>query len=126
MSGLNRKDDAERNARNLVNKLHGKGWKPRVWENMGWHYEAISGPVQVYPSSDGSNRFWCMVSSDPKRGGGGAGFWTPQRTKYFKDPNRAVKDAMKDVYAFVERVNQVVVAAERAMKQPRGSPNDRK
>lgn len=123
MSGLNRKDDAERNARNLVGQLKGKGWKSQVWENMGWHYKAVSGPVQVYPWTNGGDRFWCMVGSDAKGSAGGAGYWTPQRVKHFKDPNRAVKDAMKHVYAFVERVNQVVTAAEQAMQQPRKRPS---
>lgn len=118
MSGLNRKDDAQREAQNLIAQLYGAGWKPIVHENMGWHYKAVSGPVQVYPSGVGDGRYWCMVGSNPEGDIGGAGFWTPQRTRCFKDPNRAVKDAMTHVYAFVERVNQVVVAAERAMKQP--------
>lgn len=115
MSGLNRKNDAEREARNLVAKLRGRGWRSQVWENMGWHYKAVSGPVQVYPSWDGE-RFWCMVNSEPNKSTGGAGFWTPQTTRNFKDPNRAVKDAMRYVYEFVRRVNEVVAAAERAME----------
>lgn len=113
MSGLNRKDDAEREARNLIALLKGTGWKPRVWDNMGWHYKAVSGPIQVYPSIlDG--KFWCMIGSRPKDTAGGAGFWTPQRTRCFKDPNRAVKDALGYVYPFVEQVNQTLKAAERA------------
>lgn len=24
-------------------KVLGKGWTPRVWENLGWHYEALFG-----------------------------------------------------------------------------------
>lgn len=115
MSGLNRRSDAEREARNLVAKLKGKGWKPRVWENIGWHFKAMSGPVQVYPSAVGDDRFWCMVGSQPDDNMGGAGFWTPQRLRVFKDPNRAVKDAMKHVYEFRDRITAVVAAAERAM-----------
>lgn len=115
MDGLNRKSDAKRNARNLVVMLKGEGWKPVVHENMGWHYKAVSGPVQVYPSQDGSDRYWCMIGSEANGSPGGAGFWTPQRVKYFKDPNRAVKDAMKHVYLFVDGINAAVAAAERAM-----------
>lgn len=39
---------AERLAARLTNKL-GKKWRPRVWENMGWHFEAVSwrGCIQV-------------------------------------------------------------------------------
>lgn len=114
MSGLNRRDDAEREARNLIAKLKGEGWKPRVWENAGWHFNAVSGPVQVYPSVLGDGRFWCMVGSQPKDNAGGAGYWTPQRVRCFKDPNRAVRDAMKYVYDFRDRITQVVAAAEKA------------
>lgn len=116
MSGLNKREDAERNAQNLVARLRGKGWKPVVFENMGWHWRAVSGPVQVYPSSVGDT-FWCMVGSEPKRCVGGAAFWTPRRTRCFKDPNRAVKDAMRHVYDFAERINKTIKMAERAMGQ---------
>lgn len=114
MSGLNRKEDAERNAQALVAKLKGKGWKPVVFENAGWHWRAVSGPVTVYPSTAG-DKFWCMIGSEPKRCAGGAGFWTPQQTKYFKDPNRAVKDAMRHVYAFNQRIQKTIAMAEQAM-----------
>jgi hypothetical protein len=86
MSGFNRKHDAEREAKNLLALLKGTGWKTRVWENMGWHYAAYSGPVQVYPASAGDNRFWCMIGSRPEQYSGGAGFWTPRRTPFFKNP----------------------------------------
>lgn len=29
----------------------GPGWEPRVWENWGWHYEAIKGAARVHPTS---------------------------------------------------------------------------
>jgi len=34
-------DKATHDAEALVKKL-GLGWKPRVWENLGWHYCAIT------------------------------------------------------------------------------------
>lgn len=119
MSGLNRKDDAMRNARNLVARMKGEGWEPIVFENMGWHWRAVSGPVRVYPSDTGDT-FWCMIGSEPKRCAGGAAFWTPQQTRCFKDPNRAVKDAMKYVYEFTERISQTVAMAELAMGVKQG------
>lgn len=38
-------------AQRLADRL-GKGWKPHVWENLGWHYSAISKSkhLKVYPS----------------------------------------------------------------------------
>lgn len=46
--------DAHTNAKALVaslDKTSGKGWKPHVWENLGWHYSAISacGRIKVHP-----------------------------------------------------------------------------
>lgn len=120
MGGLNsRKQDAERDAKVLVATLKGTGWKSHVWENMGWHYKAVSGPVQVYPSGTG-NGFWCMIGSEPGECVGGAAFWTPQRNRTFKDPNHAIKDAMRHVYAFTERIKETVAMAERATGKANG------
>lgn len=33
-------------AQTLANLL-GEGWKPRVWENLGWHYEAYRGSKDI-------------------------------------------------------------------------------
>jgi len=40
---------AKRDAKKLATSL-GKGWKPNVWENLGWHYSAISpcGRIKVH------------------------------------------------------------------------------
>jgi len=32
----------------------GDGWTSRVWENGGWHYEAVKGVASVGPRLDGS------------------------------------------------------------------------
>lgn len=106
-------DKAVADAGALVSRLRGKDWKPVVWENLGWHYKAVSGPVQVY-SSRGSGKFWCMVGCNPEHNVGGAGFWSAPH-KEFKDPNRAVRHAMSYVYAFTDRINQTLKAAEKAI-----------
>lgn len=46
-------DQAVRSSEVLANYL-GKGWKPYVWENMGWHYNVSKGCVNVHASKDGS------------------------------------------------------------------------
>ena len=30
----------------------GAGWKPVVWENLGWHYRVEKGVVAIHPSED--------------------------------------------------------------------------
>jgi len=46
-------EQAQEGARLLVEEL-GPGFKPRVWENLGWHYEAVSldKTMKVSPSID--------------------------------------------------------------------------
>lgn len=95
----------------LVKKLRGTGWKPVVFENVGWHWRAISGPVQVYPAHSNDLRFWCMIGSHPS-------FWTPTGARNFKDPNRAVREALSYVYPFVQQINLTLHAAEKAAGVP--------
>ena len=47
--------DANAAADELV-ELLGPGWKPRVWENMGWYYCAVSldGHMKVHPGCNES------------------------------------------------------------------------
>lgn len=44
-------DLAQSRAKRLAERL-GKGWKPVVWENLGWHFKAVSasGFLKVHPS----------------------------------------------------------------------------
>lgn len=46
--------DAKEKGAALAKKL-GKGWKPRIFENLGWHYEAVdkSGFWKVHATSPG-------------------------------------------------------------------------
>lgn len=32
-------------------KRMGRGYKPYVWENMGWHFKVYNGKIEVYPRS---------------------------------------------------------------------------
>lgn len=38
---------ANKDAENLARTL-GAGWKPRVWENLGWHFSAEKADASVY------------------------------------------------------------------------------
>lgn len=29
-------------------KMLGEGWKPHVWENGGWHYDVVKGPMRLH------------------------------------------------------------------------------
>lgn len=107
-------DKAVRDADALVARMRGTGWRPFVFENLGWHYRAISGPVQVYPSSNGDGRFWVMIGGNPKNNPGGLSMWTPDRIPHFKDPNRAVRVALLEVERVMADLNETLAAARKA------------
>lgn len=54
---------ATKDAARIAAKL-GDGWKPRVWENLGWHFKVVRGKAIVHKSFDGTyqsecdGRFW--------------------------------------------------------------------
>lgn len=104
-------DKAVKDANATMLRMKGNGWKVVVFENLGWHWHVVSGPVQVHPERKGKG-FWCMIGSEPKDNAGGSGLWTSSQVKVFKDPNRAVADALNDVYPVIERLNKTLRAAE--------------
>lgn len=46
---------AKANAARLAKDL-GPGWKPWVWENLGWHYAAQKGAAEVHEAFHGKGR----------------------------------------------------------------------
>lgn len=69
---------AARGAAALAEHL-GPGWKPRVWENLGWHFEAVlgEGHLNVSPSLRGrSRRYTAYLSRTP----GPGGHWVEHRS----------------------------------------------
>lgn len=52
--------DACRDARALCAEL-GDGWEPRVWENLGWHFEAKNGVAEMHKFSD--EHYWLAINS---------------------------------------------------------------
>lgn len=91
--------DAVRKANKLVKMLKGEGWKPRVWENCGWHFMAHSGTVQVYDGRfmNGPQVYHCMISDHSDFPGlmGGSSLWTSRSAFLHKDPNKVVARAFK-------------------------------
>lgn len=88
---------AETGAKALVKKL-GKRWKPRVWDNMGWHYSAVFDgcvSLSVYPSGDDHTVFLNVNPQIVVHGG--------------TDPVEAVKYALQQLD---EKVTQLRDAAE--------------
>lgn len=61
-------DDATRRGEALATEL-GAGWRARVWENLGWHFAAISpsGGIKVHPVRTG---LWQAFLGEPDSRGG--------------------------------------------------------
>lgn len=55
---------AIQNARKLAKRM-GKGWKTRVYENLGWHYNVIS-PCGRIKISGGIGKFYTAYLGDKK------------------------------------------------------------
>ena len=92
---INKKEATERGTR-LLKRMKGKGWKLRVYENMGWWYTVYNGPITVCEHTPGrfSTLMLEKVPSDTFCGGVGSHLWYSE-TRTFKDPNRAVKYQVK-------------------------------
>lgn len=85
---------ATKNAAELAERL-GEGWKPRVWENMGWYYSAFKGVVQVHPPGPQATldpTYICFCNT------------TPQFTSRDPDPIQAVELAIKDLDSFIAHI----------------------
>lgn len=78
------KSEATLAAKKLLAQMTGRGWKIRVWENLGWHYSVETNRVAVYPSLGG--KFHCLLKphytlfgSDPR---------------HYRNPNSAVENCI--------------------------------
>lgn len=72
----------------------GDGWKPRVWENLGWHWQVFKGKTryhaglaEIHPANDGTFSAW--INSNVE----GVG---QVITDYFEDPIEALGLALQE------------------------------
>jgi hypothetical protein len=106
---------AVRDADALVKKLRGTGWRAVVWENLGWHFRAVSGPVQVYGNRCGPRgilRYSCLISDQLEVSVGGSVLWTT-KDKFHSDPNQAVEHELRSAHEALLRIGSVVLVATR-------------
>ncbi len=99
-------NQATTNAQSLADGL-GNGWKPHVWENLGWHYSAISpdGRIKVHPFGSGLKGYTAFIGLDSS----GGGKWTGQH----RFPKTAIKKAMAEVRAESAILNEVVAMCDK-------------
>ena len=88
MNTKSTKNAARQAGRRLITKMNSKGWKLRVWENMGWHYSIRKGAVTLYETiyMSGEKVYDTLMSSSTP--GAGEMYYDP-RQKNFTDPNEA-------------------------------------
>jgi hypothetical protein len=87
-------------------RLAGRGWKVRVWENLGWHWALHKGPLQIYPAAYRSGRGLLTAlcaAAWPDPGGhpsGGSSRWFLKKGR--RDPNAVVRDQVKECRKYIE------------------------
>lgn len=86
----------------------GKGWKPRVWENLGWHYAATShnNYVKVHPHDYG-RRGYTVFFGCPE---GVGGDYTAQGTDLKKTLAEGVAIARRKAKHATDLVKDVETA----------------
>lgn len=99
-------DKAWRKARALARAL-GRGWKPVVSENLGWHYRACKGTLKV-GKSFGSGYIAFLGEGDESMGG----YWTGDGPT----PRAAAWTAIREARRFVQHKADLLLKAEEAMK----------
>jgi hypothetical protein len=99
------KKEAQAAAKKLVAKL-GKGWKSRVWENLGWNFAACNGNLSVYQYG---TRCTALLGDNTPLCGNGC--WHVDTND--KDPIKAVKKAVR---AARKKVNECLASVEAAEK----------
>lgn len=104
----NNKEEAENTAKALAKRL-GKGWKVRVWENLGWHHAATKGGLSV--SSGYDNKYGCMMTDSFDSVGSGCTLYPG--TKRFKDPRRAVRETVRAVEPIVKEIMAIYNLAKK-------------
>ena len=105
---MNTKREAEIAGKALIKRL-GPGWDLRIWENLGWWYEARfrKGELSVH---EHAGLFYCMLSTVP-----GVGDLEWFCDKSFRDPQKAVRETVRIAREKLEERMALVHIAEKGM-----------
>ena len=90
---------AVRRARALAKRL-GSDWNGDVWENLGWHYRAVSSCKRFKVHSDGDKIFTAFLGDADSSGG----FWSATATT----PKMALRQALHKAQEEVQRLTAVL------------------
>ena len=70
-----------------------KGWKIRVWENLGWHVQLQKGGMNLHIHDYGNGLEFHTLLSRERGGSGGNPDWT--KNFHSKDPNIAIAHQLR-------------------------------
>lgn len=106
------KAQAQAGAAKLV-KMLGKGWKPRVWENLGWHYNAVSldGRLKVHPPRSRRDVYGAFLGRADSLGG-----WWAEHARTAK---AAIRKVLQRALAEQAEVTACVESAQAVLKDLR-------
>lgn len=97
------KGSAQARAKHVQSLMTSKGWKIRVWENMGWHWSLNKGWITL---SEGFGTFSTLASSDC----GVGEVYLDVIKNDFKDPNTAVEAQL----SMMEKLANTILAGVKA------------
>jgi hypothetical protein len=112
MTYLSRKE-AEEAARKVQKRMKSKGWKIRVWENLGWHFEIKKGTIQLHEASHNGRRpyYWTLMGSELNSYGGETYLLadeTPKIDMQIYDPNDAYLRQLKVAKAHLDKIAKAI------------------
>jgi hypothetical protein len=105
------KDQATKLGKALLRKMKSKGWKLRVWENLGWHYCLVNPPLTLHPGIDG---YWIFMTDKLNEADYGSYLWSMRDS--FADPNEAVRAQVVLAQKNIKVLNETVDAANRIVQ----------
>jgi len=112
--GCDTKEEATEKAEKLLSKMTTKGWKIRVWDNLGWHY-ALEHPcgMSLHVHEYGEKTSY-MPYLSPDDHGGDCSIWhDPDQDA--DDPNEAVQKKIMYAQAYLEPYIQCIEKAEKML-----------
>ena len=104
------KREATARGKKLLKKMKGKGWKLRVHENIGWHFNVWNGPIAVHDSGDGI--YWCLMGTAADCLGVACGHMDWSDNFHNKDPNKVVEHQVRIARKVVDGMGAVIELVE--------------
>lgn len=102
----------------LQDLMNTTGWRIRVWENLGWHYQISKGTISIYEAYkhiDDPTSYHAMIAGEPGQNGHGLAAWSGD---FFasSDPNEVVWRAIGEAVTYVNEITQAMEEAQKAME----------